>query len=151
MVIKLEQHSSQRTLWTTRFRITIVLLKMQFPRPHPQPIEPQPSWERALEPACSLSPTVGSHGLLKVGNERALWLNVLAVDLKAPLCSSSGRAMLTRLARVVLTCPARAAPSNAGKRTVQVLVLGWPRSLFKFSHNNLQKTQINFWRKGNKT
>jgi len=85
MVIKLEQHSSQRTLWTTCFRITIILLKRQFPRPHPRPIGPQPSWERAPEPACSLSFTVGSHRLLKVGNKQALWLNILAVDLQAPV------------------------------------------------------------------
>ena len=67
------------------------------------------------------------------------------------LCSFSGRELLTQLVRVVLM-PARAAPSNVVKRTtVQVLVLGWPRSLLKFSHSNLQNTQINFWRKGNKT
>lgn len=151
MVIKPQHHSSQRTLWTTCFRIAIILLKMKFPRPHPWPIEPQPSWERAQEPACSLSLTVGSHGLLKVGNERSLWLTIPAVDLQAPLCSFSGREVLTRLASVVLTCPARAAPSEVVKRTVWVLVLSWPRSLFQFSHNNLWKTQINFWRKGNET
>ena len=151
MVIKPQHHSSQRSLWTTCFRIAIILLKMKFPRPHPWPIEPQPSWERAQEPACSWSLTVGSHRLLKVGNERSLWLNIPAVGLQAPLRSFSGREVLTRLASVVLPCPARAAPSEVVKRTVWVLVLGWPRSLFKFSHNNLWKTQINFWRKGNKT
>lgn len=151
MVIKPQHHSSQRSLWTTCFRIAITLLQMKFPRPHPWPTEPQPSWERAQEPACSWSLTVGSHGLLKVGNERSLWLNIPAVGLQAPLRSFSGREVLTRLASGVLPCPARAAPSEVVKRTVWVLALGWPRSLFNFSHNNLWKTQINFWRRGNKT
>lgn len=45
----------------------------------------------AQEPAWSTSLTVGSHGLLKVGNYRSLWLNILAVNLQTLLCSFSGR------------------------------------------------------------